>query len=68
MNYFYFQQFLLDLEENKYIMRYDKEESEVYEITENGRSTLALTIDMLPRNYKNESRYKIKRRAKRHTK
>ncbi|MCI8518587.1 MAG: DUF4364 family protein [Clostridia bacterium] len=68
MNYFYFQQFLLDLEENKYIMRYDKEESEVYEITQNGRSTLALTIDMLPRNYKNEGRYKIKRGIKRTSK
>lgn len=56
MNYFYFQQFLLDLAENNYIMDYEKEGIEVYEITENGRSTLALTIDMLPRNYKNESR------------
>lgn len=60
MNYFYFQQFLLDLEENKYIMNYDKEESEVYEITQNGRNTLALTIDMLPRNHKDEGRYKAK--------
>lgn len=48
MNYFYFQQFLLDLEENKYIAKYEKEEREVYEITDTGRSTLDLTLDMLP--------------------
>lgn len=48
MNYFYFQQFLLDLEENKYITKYGKEETEVYEITETGKSTLDLTLDMLP--------------------
>ena len=42
-------------------MNYEKEGLEVYEITENGRSTLALTIDMLPRNYKNESRPDYKR-------
>lgn len=48
MNYFYFQQFLLDLIENKYVVSYKKEDKEVYEITENGRNTLSLTIDMLP--------------------
>ena len=52
MNYFYFQQFLIDLSENKYIVCYEKENKEVYEITENGRNTLDLTIDMLPRNNK----------------
>lgn len=56
MNYFYFQQFLLDLTENNYVICYDKEGTEIYEITENGRSTLSLTIDMLPRNYKAKSR------------
>lgn len=35
MNYFYFQQFLLDLEENKYIVNYEKDDGTVYEITEN---------------------------------
>ena len=35
MNYFYFQQFLLDLEENKYIVDYEKDDGTVYEITEN---------------------------------
>ena len=33
---------------SKYIVSYDKEGNEVYEITENGRNTLNLTIDMLP--------------------
>lgn len=48
MNYFYFQQFLLDLEENKYVINYQKENDIVYEITDNGKSTLDLTLDMLP--------------------
>lgn len=48
INYFYFQQFLLDLEANKYIVNYPKENEMVYEITENGKSTLDLTLDMLP--------------------
>lgn len=48
MNYFYFQQFLLDLESNRYIIRYKKEEDTIYEITESGKNTLDLTIDMLP--------------------
>ena len=48
MNYFYFQQFLLDLEENKYIINYKKDNDIVYEITENGKSTLDLTLDVLP--------------------
>ncbi len=48
MNYFYFQQFIVDLENNKYIMSYMKENDIVYEITENGKNTLELTLDMLP--------------------
>ncbi len=48
MNYFYFQQFLIDLENNRYIINYEKEKVIVYEITENGKSTLELTLDMLP--------------------
>ncbi len=50
MNYFYFQQFLLDLESNKYIIKYkvENQEVEVYQLTENGKNTLDLTIDMLP--------------------
>lgn len=49
MNYFYFQQFLLDLLENKYIVNYDNEYNEnVYEITNEGRETLALVKDIIP--------------------
>lgn len=44
MNYFYFQQFLLDLLEDKYI----KEKDSLYEITELGKETLKLTEDLLP--------------------
>ena len=44
MNYFYFQQFLLDLENNEYIINYQKENDILYEITEKGKSTLELTI------------------------
>lgn len=48
MNYFYFQQFLLDLLEKKYIANYSKEEHEMYSITDFGKETLALTQDIIP--------------------
>lgn len=48
MNYFYFQQFLLDLLENKYITSYEKDEHTFYAITEHGKETLNLTQDILP--------------------
>ena len=48
MNYFYFQQFLLDLIDTKFVMSYHKENKPVYEITESGKNTLALTLDILP--------------------
>ncbi len=48
LNYFYFQQFLLDLIEAKYVTCYEKETQDVYEITDTGRNTLELTIDILP--------------------
>ena len=48
INYFYFQQFLLDLIQNKYIVHFQKETGGVYEITESGKNTLALTMDLLP--------------------
>lgn len=48
MNYFYFQQFLLDLLENKYIIGYTKEEKTMYKITDLGKETLNLTDDLLP--------------------
>lgn len=48
MNYFYFQQFLLDLLENKYIIGYTKDEKTMYKITDEGIKTLKLTEDLLP--------------------
>ena len=48
MNYFYFEQFLLDLYEDNYIIKYKKEDVEIYEMTEEGKKALELTIDMIP--------------------
>lgn len=48
MNYFYFQQFLLDLLENKYIIGYTEDEKTMYKITDLGKETLSLTDDILP--------------------
>lgn len=48
MNYFYFQQFLLDLIENKYVIYYSNEYEMVYKITPEGQETLKLTIDIIP--------------------
>ena len=50
MNYFYFQQFLLDLLENKYITQYQEDEFSdiVYTLTPSGKETLELTKDMIP--------------------
>lgn len=48
MNYFYFEQFLLDLIDVKYIACYEKETQNVYQITEKGLETLDLTLDILP--------------------
>ena len=50
MNYFYFQQFLLDLLENKYIEAYPGSEhcEEIYRITKHGKETLELTKDLIP--------------------
>lgn len=48
MNYFYFQQFLLDLLNTKYIISYKKEDTEFYEITKQGVDALELTKDMIP--------------------
>ena len=46
LNYFYFQQFLLDLIEVKYVVCFEKETQSVYEITDAGRNTLDLTLDI----------------------
>lgn len=48
MNYFYFQQFLLDLLENKYIINYTKNEKSLYELTNDGKQALALVKDIIP--------------------
>lgn len=48
MNYFYFQQFLLDLLENHYISHFENEGHYFYEITDNGKKTLELTKNILP--------------------
>ena len=48
MNYFYFQQFLIDLKENRYLLEYEQEKQRFYAITMSGRETVRLTIDMLP--------------------
>ena len=48
MNYFYFQQFLLDLLENKYIADFESDSSKLYIITEIGKETLELTENIIP--------------------
>ena len=48
MNYFYFQQFLSDLLNKKYIITYLKENNSVYEISPEGRKTLSFTENLLP--------------------
>ena len=48
MNYFYFQQFLLDLISEKYIVCYPNESGELYEITPNGKEMLKLIGDIIP--------------------
>lgn len=48
MNYFYFQQFMLDLINVGYIFTFQKEDQTLYQITDTGRRTLDLTLDLLP--------------------
>lgn len=48
MNYFYFQQFLLDLIDEKYVISYPKEAEELYEITPDGKQALKLIGDIIP--------------------
>ena len=48
MNYFYFQQFMLDLIEVGYIFSFQKENQTLYQVTESGKRTLDLTLDLLP--------------------
>ena len=48
LNYFYFQQFLLDLIENKYVISYKKDDEILYNITPEGKRAIELTADMIP--------------------
>ena len=48
MNYFYFQQFLLDLLENKYIINYTQDDESLYELTSDGKKALSLVKDIIP--------------------
>lgn len=48
MNYFYFEQFLLDLLEDNYIYTYKQEDIDIYSITEDGKNAINLTIDIVP--------------------
>lgn len=48
INYFYLQQFLIDLLDNKYIIGYTEDDKTMYKITELGINTLELTNDLLP--------------------
>ena len=48
MNYFYFQQFILDLINVNYIVSFEKEGQPLYQITDEGKRTLDLTLDLLP--------------------
>lgn len=48
MNYFYFQQFMIDLINVGYIFSFQKEDQTLYQITDSGKTTLDLTLDLLP--------------------
>ena len=47
LNYFYFEQFLLDLIEVKYVICYEKDSQKLYKISESGKQTLDLTLDRM---------------------
>lgn len=48
INYFDFQQFLQDLLDDRFIIKYIQNEDEIIELTDEGKNALELTIDMLP--------------------
>ncbi len=48
MNYFDFQQFLQELLDDKFILKYINNDEETFELTKEGKNALELTIDMLP--------------------
>ena len=61
MNYFYFQQFLSDLLESRYVIGYTKEDTIMYKITDAGKKTLGLTDDLLPGIMKLKIDYALKK-------
>ncbi len=48
VNYFYFEQYLLDLLEDKYIEKSLSNDEGCYNLTQSGSQALAFTIDMVP--------------------
>ena len=48
MNYFYFQQFLLDLIEDEYVEKKTQDDREIYNITKKGSEAIDITIDIIP--------------------
>ncbi len=52
INYFIFQEFLSELNDDNYLTSYKKDGLDIYEITDEGKKTLALTIDTVPGLYK----------------
>lgn len=48
MNYFYFQQFILDLIDSNYIAKYEKDDLIFYDLTSEGKQALDLTSNIIP--------------------
>lgn len=48
MNYFVFQEFILDLIEDGYVISYKENGIDMYEITEEGKKDILLTINLIP--------------------
>ena len=48
MNYFNFRQLLMELANDKFILKYNQNDEEIIELTEEGNNALDLTINMLP--------------------
>ena len=48
MNYFNFQQILTELINDKFILKYNQNNEEIIELTNDGQNALELTINMLP--------------------
>jgi len=48
INYFYFRQILMDLVESRLVGSYTKDKTSVFELTQEGKNSLTLTLDVLP--------------------